>query len=200
MDNEKDLEQNDHQTDLHLSVVPHPFSVERIDHYIPEGACLADILSEVQPDPLLLRCVHVFINDDHIPQEKWHVIKPKAGTTVQLRAVPMGGGGGSKNPLKTVLSLAVLASTAFIGGAVAGTAFGQASFLGITGSRLISGALSFVGRLALNAIAPPPRQNSSSTVRENPTLFIQGARNQIEPFGKIPQVLGQAALNVSFKF
>src|SRR5690606_33148375 len=64
-------------------------------------------------------------------------------------------------------------------------------FFGITGNRLITGALNFAGRLALNALAPPPRQRLSSSAKASPTLFIQGAQNRIEPFGKVPQVLGR---------
>ncbi len=185
-------EQNDKQEEnIHLSIAPHPFLVERLDSNITAGLSIFDILHASQPDIFSLCHAHVFINDDYIPREKWHLVTPKAGTTLQVRVVPMGGGGGGKNPLRAVLSIAVLASTSFLGTALAGTAFGQASLFGITGSRLVTGALSFAGRLALNAIAPPSSKKSGSTVKDSPTLFIQGARNQTQPFGRIPQVLGK---------
>lgn len=169
---------------------PHPFAAENGFYLLPAGLTLAEMARKVQPDPLLQRHLRGYINDLDVPQEKWHRLRPKAGAEVRFCAVPMGGGGG-KNPLRTVLSLAILASTSFLGSAVAATAFGQASFLGITGARLVSGALSFAGRLALNALAPPPRRSLSSPVKASPTLFIQGAQNRIDPFGKVPQILGR---------
>lgn len=169
---------------------PHPFAAENRLYFLSAGKTLAEMARKVQPDPLLVPYLRCCINNRAVPQEKWRLVRPKAGAEVQFCAVPMGGGGG-KNPLRTVLSLAILASTSFLGSAFAATAFGQASFLGITGSRLITGALNFAGRLALNALAPPPRQRLSSSAKASPTLFIQGAQNRIEPFGKVPQVLGR---------
>jgi hypothetical protein len=106
--------------------------------------------------------------------------------------VPMGGGGG-KNPLRTVLSLALVAASPMIAGAVAG-ALGvgaQTAFLGISATRLITAGVNILGRLALNALAPPGRPRFGLGQKESPTLFLQGARNQAFPFGRVPRVLGR---------
>ncbi len=175
---------------VRVSARPHPFAAQNNLYFLPAGATLEEMAQKIQPDPLLRRYLRGFINDAVIPQRKWRFIRPKAGTDVRFCSVPMGGGGG-KNPLRTVLSLAILASTSFLGTAFAAGALGQASLFGISGGRLISGALSFAGRLALNALAPPPRQRLSSSAKASPTLFIQGAQNRLDPFGKVPQVLGR---------
>jgi hypothetical protein len=177
---------------LHLSIAPHPFAVERIDQHIVAGATVDDIMAMAQPDALLRRHAHVYLDGHYIPQEKWHRITPKPGTRLSVRMVPMGGGGG-KNPLRTVLSMAVMiASPMLVSGLSAAMGgIGQMSLMGISGARLLTTGVNLLGRLALNAIAPPGRSRFTPNAKESPTLFIQGARNQPNPFGRVPKVLGR---------
>ena len=178
--------------DVQVSVSPNPFLVKRYDHCVEAGISIADIVAKVIPNSNLWVYIHVNIDDMYIERQNWTKIYPKAGAIVQINALPMGGRGGGKNPLRTIISLAVMASTSFIGGALAGTALGQASIFGISASKIITGAISFAGRLAMSALAPPARQSSKiSAVKDTPTMFIQGAKNQILPFGIIPQILGK---------
>lgn len=173
-------------------VVPHPFAVERVEHALPEGLSVAAIIARVQPDPLLARHAHVYLDGHYIPHNNWPRLRPKAGATLTVRMVPMGGGGG-KNPLRTVLSMTIMAASPMVIsglGGYLGTA-AQASFMGISGSKLLSAGVNLLGRLALNALAPPGRPRFSSAGRESPTLFLQGARNQSYPFGRVPKVLGR---------
>lgn len=178
--------------DIFVGVVPHPFAVERVQHRLPEGLSVAAIIARVQPDPLLARHAHVYLDGHYIPQHVWKRTKPKAGTTLTIRLVPMGGGGG-KNPLRTVLSMAIMAASPMLVsglGGYLGTA-AQASFMGISGSKLLTAGVNLLGRLALNALAPPGRPRFSSGNKESPALFLQGARNQSYPFGRVPKVLGK---------
>jgi hypothetical protein len=168
--------------------VPHPFSAARVRKDFPPGLSVAQIVAEVQPDPYLARCAHVSLGGDDILQKDWPRIYPKAGAQLTIRMVPRGGGSG-KNPLRTVLSLALVAVTPMIAGGIAG-------FFGATGTlfgRIISTGVSIVSRLALNALAPPARPRFSAQ-KESPTLFIQGAQNNAYPFGRIPKVLGKHRL------
>lgn len=170
------------------TVVPHPFSVERRQKTFPPGQSLAQIVAEAQPDPYLARCAHVTLGGDDIARKDWPRVYPKPGVPLTIRMVPMGGGGG-KNPLRTVLSLALTAVAPVISGSIAG-------FFGATGTlfgRIISTGVSIVSRLALNALAPPSRPRFSAQ-KESPTLFIQGAQNNAYPFGRIPKVLGKHRL------
>ena len=181
---------NDQQ--VHVHAIPHPFSVERIDRYLPSGLTIDEIISEVQTDPLLRQYVHVFIDGDYIPQDRWMSIKPKPHAVVSLRMVPQGGGGG-KNPLRTILSVALLAAAPQLGGLLStalGAQLGGVFSLSLT-QRLVAGGLNFLGNLALNALAPPSRPRIETPASTSRTQFIQGARNRAEPFENIPQVLGQ---------
>ncbi|MEZ0226528.1 MAG: host specificity factor TipJ family phage tail protein [Alphaproteobacteria bacterium] len=174
--------------DITAVVVPHPFSAARVQKTFPAGLSLAEIVAETQPDKVLSRHAHVSLSGDDIPRERWPRIYPKPGAHLTIRMVPMGGGGG-KNPLRTVLSLALVAVVPVISGGIAG-------LFGATGTlfgRIISTGVSIVSRLALNALAPPARPRFSGQ-KESPTLFIQGAQNNAYPFGRIPKVLGKHRL------
>jgi hypothetical protein len=112
----------------------------------------------------------------------------------------MGGGGGDgKNPLATVLSIALVVAAPYAGAALASsfgfaatTAAGAASFATIA----FTGAVNAVGGLLINALAPPatPKINSiqsgTASADVSQTYFIQGARNSLTPFGTVPEVLG----------
>ncbi len=183
-------------TDCHqvtVSAVPHPFLAERIDAQMPAGLTISEILNRVQPDPALLRHAHVYIDGEYIPRDNWNTVRPKAKSVLSIRVVPQGGGGGSKNPLRTVLSIALLAATSGLGYSLAQafTGIGPVSIGTLNISRAIVGV---VGGLAINAIAPPPQPGSfrrHSETNESPSLFISGARNQAKPFGTVPCVLGK---------
>lgn len=178
---------------INLSVAPHPFAVERVNSRIAAGGSIADIIATAQPDTVLARFAHVYIDGHYIPAAFWHRTRPKAGVVVTIRMVPMGGGGGGKNPLRTVLSIALIAASPMIAGGLAGYlgVSAQTAFLGVSASRLITAGVNLLGRLALNALAPPGKPRFGAAAKESPTLFIQAARNQAYPFGRVPKVLGK---------
>lgn len=178
---------------LSLAVIPHPFAVERIHQTYPAGQTLAAIMQAVQPDAALASYAHVYIDGHYILPQHWACVKPHAGTVISIRMVPRGGGGGGKNPLRTVLSLALIAASPMIAGAVAGAlgSVAQAGFMGITVGRIVTAGVSLLGRLALNALAPPGKARFGTGLKESPTLFLQGARNQVYPFARVPRVLGR---------
>lgn len=178
---------------IDVAIVPHPFTAERIHRQIDPGGSVAEIISSFQPDAGLSRYAHVYLNGDYVPEDQWSLVTPEPGTTLSIRLVPVGGGGGGgKNPLRTVLSLAMIAA----GNWAAGSSFfaglsGGASFMGLNLGRGLATGFSLLGNLALNALAPPPRPRFGAGVKESPTLFIQGARNQASPFSRVPRVLGK---------
>jgi hypothetical protein len=144
----------------------------------------------------------IFINDHKISREYYHVIRPKAGCIISIRTTPRGGGGG-KSPLKTVLSIAVLAIGNVAAGAFAtsgalalfGGGVATASQVAFTGA-LIKGAVGIAGSLIVNSLAPPAKPKASTLNPNNSardvsqTYFIQGARNRITPNGSLPELLG----------
>jgi len=186
------LQQPQPKDNLTVAMVVHPFAVERIHQAYPAGQTLACIIQTLQPDPVLASYAHVYIDGHYILPQHWARVKPQAGTIVSIRMVPRGGDGG-KNPLRTVLSLALIAASPMIAGAVAGALGGVASagFMGITVGRIVTAGVNLLGRLALNALAPPGKPRFGTGLKESPTLFLQGARNQAYPFARVPRVLGR---------
>lgn len=177
------------RTDITLHVAPHPFALERATHRRSAGPTVAALLADVQPDPVLRRCAHVLLDGHMLAPADWGRITPKAGTTLTVRMVPQGGGG--KNPLRTVLSIAVLAASPVIAGSLATALGATGSILGISTARLIAGGVNLLGRLALNAIAPPPQARYGMGRKEAPVYSIATAQNRVQPFTRVPKVLGR---------
>ena len=160
---------------------------EREHHCVEPGLSIAEIIAQLQPDSWLTRHAHVYLNGDYVPQSEWPHVKPKAGTQLGIRLVPMGGGGGGgKNPLRSLMSIALMAGTSEIGGLFAGE-----TFMGIGVGGIVSSGFSLVGNLLLNALAPPPKPRFALSVKQSPTLFLQAAQNQVSQFTPVPVVLGQ---------
>ncbi len=172
-------------TDINVTLAPHPFAAERITAQMPAGATVADIASSMTGS-LRGEFLQAWLDGHYIPRENWPYLRPKAGTILTIRAVPMGGGGG-KNPLRTILSLALMAVMPQLSAELLG-AFGASA--GSLAGKLLTTGLSLVGKLALNALAPPSRPRFASQ-KESPTLFIQGAQNRAQPFGRVPRVMGR---------
>lgn len=190
-----------------LVAAPHPFKVETIDKIVPDGMTLADMLAFAQIDPILASHAHIWIADQYIPRHVWDRVRPKPGVTVTMRVVAQGGGGGgSKNPLRTVLTIAVIAAAFYFGPAL-GATLGGLSSTAAASTTMVFGSLSYAalggaiisiaGALLINVIAPirPPSLGNLSTAggatgRDSPTLFIEGARNTARPFQAVPSVLG----------
>ncbi len=184
------------QDNLHVRAVPHAFAAGAHDMWVPAEARLTlhDIVARALPDLPDGVPVVVSIGDMCVPKEHWHLVRPKAGHVITVRPVPMGGG-GDKNILGTILSIAVLAAAAVVsGGALAG-ALGPAFAAGGLGATALAAGISVVGGMLVNAIAPPPKPRlpelGGAQEQVSPTLFIEGARNQARPYGVIPRVFGR---------
>lgn len=189
---------------IHVAACPHPFKVEQKKLEISERVSIAQVLEDVQVDPILRKHAKIFINGDFVPRERWGITYPSPGDFVSIRVVPTGGGGGGKNPLRTVLTIAVIAAS-FAAAPLLGAAIQEAVFfsslpfgVSLGGATAFAGALiSLGGALIVNAIAPPstPKlpelSGSVSGQGDSQTLSITGARNSINRFGPVPVVLGK---------
>ena len=175
--------------ELAVYASPLPFSNKQIKSHAVVGSTVRDIVNVVCP-PQLTESVSavVFINDHIIAEEYWHVVRPKEGTIVNVRIVPKGGK-GKKNPLASILSIAVLVAAPYVGAALAGS-LGVTSAFGIAAFRA---GVSIVGSMLVSALAPPPKQSNSGNANNpasSPTQFIEGASNSMTPFGVVPICLG----------
>ena len=185
---------------VQLTAAPHPFKAANVCVELPEGLTLKEMIEVAQPDPVLHRYCHVEIDGVPVDSSKLHLIRPKAGHLVAVRVVPGGGGkkkedgGGGKNPLQTVLMIAVTAA------AIAVSAFAPYMAPWVTLGLTVALTAASVG-IAM-AFAPQPlggnlragaRPGSRRVddVRDSPTQFIEGARNSANPWGPVPDVLGR---------
>jgi hypothetical protein len=196
-----------HGAGARLIALRHPFSGDRIEGRAEEGATVEAIVSALFTDSALRPHLRVWIADERlarepveVPAEAWARVRPRRGAAVLIRPVPQGGGGG-KNPLRIVLSIAIVAASFFLGPQL-GVALGlpQASTLGgllATPINLASAVGGFLitatGTLLLNALIPPPRpalSQLSVASRTSPTLALTGTSNRAAPWQPVPRVYG----------
>ena len=106
--------------------------------------------------------------------------------------LPQGGGGGGKNPLRTILMLAVMVAAVYFA-PIIGTAIGVTS---TTGVALIQAGLALVGTALVNVLIPPPKPsavtaNFGSAPAPSPTYSLQAQGNQARLAQPIPVVYGR---------
>lgn len=134
---------------------PHPLKSASEVRDVPAGLSLAEILDIVQPDPVLAAHAHIEVRGHYVPREHWHRVWPKPGTHVAIRVVPAGGGGGGKkNPLRTILTIAVIAASVYVPGAALANP-NAIAFAGITYGKLLGAGIPIVGGILI-ADRPPP--------------------------------------------
>ncbi len=102
-----------------------------------------------------------------------------------------GGGGGGKNPLRTILMLAVMVAAPYLGGLIAG-AIGVTSTIGIS---LITAGVALVGTTLVNVLLPPPKPAAPSFGKgvpsPSPTYSLTAQGNQARLTQPIPVVYGR---------
>lgn len=144
---------------IRLIACPRPFSVERIDRTMPAGLTIAELLEETL-DPGLAGSTgqYVFVGDRMVPETWYGRVKPRPGQTVTIRIVPGdSGGGGQKDPFRTVLTIAVIAAAAYVSGGALTPYLGSSFAAGSVGAGIAAAAVPVAGALLVNAAAPPPR-------------------------------------------
>jgi hypothetical protein len=199
----------DGASDLRVIACANPFSSDRKDIHLPAGGTILDMVRAGGIAPGMDSHVVVWICDAamkhdpvFIPRENWSVVRPKPGTVVTVKTVPAGGGGGGggKNPLRIVLTIAIMIAAIYTGGLAAGALGFQAGTIGYAvTSAAVGFAVSTVGSLIVNAIAPPPKARigelggaqAASLSRSSPTLSITGTQNRANRFGVVPRLYGR---------
>lgn len=143
----------------------------------------------------------------------WEATMIRPGDICAFVALPHGGGGGGggKNPLKTVLSIAIMVAGAYVGGVAAGW-FADSVLMGgamgpLTASQMLTakifggvvgGIVSMAGGALLNALIPPPKpsaaafsSNFGSLPAPSPTYSLQGQGNSARLGQAIPAQYGR---------
>jgi hypothetical protein len=187
-----------HQT-FKLAASPAPFSNLRFVKDLQCGLSLKDIIdTEFSPKVLELHEINVMINGKPVANDNLAECHPQPGDLVNIRVHPAGGGGG-KNPLSAVLGIVLTLATGGLGSSLAigllNSGIGLTAGQGILLGKIFDFAINAVGKLIISALAPPPKPKSAGRTQvnnaaESPTLFIEGASNQIDPYGVVPLNLG----------
>lgn len=151
---------SDRQADLRIIAMPHILSTEkgRIDVQRPAGGSVKDIIRSIgwTPDSLSAR---VFIDGEYVRDAAWEYTVPRAGQSVVVRAIPMGGGGGGggKDIARIVAMVGIIALAVAMPALVGFIGVGAALFAGTTaGAAFLTVATSIIGSLAISALIPAP--------------------------------------------
>lgn len=187
------------ENQIQIYATAKPFSNLQVKRKVLPGSTVEELVGIYVSEKTRksnIKC-KVEINGFPIDSSKWHLVKPKPGTVVDIHVVPQGGGGGKKNPIAAVLTIALLVAAPYAGFALAASLVGTAGItfasVGFLTSAFTVG-VGIIGALTINALAPPPKQNGtnldSSDASDSPTQFIEGATNQLLPYGVIPMCLG----------
>jgi predicted phage tail protein len=114
-----------------------------------------------------------------LAREYWSQTRPKPGVQIVIRLIP------AKDTLRSVLQIVVSVAAVAIGN-VFGPTVGAALGIGkAAGTALVTLGASMVGQLLVNALIPPATQED---VRQS--YSISGWKNQLDPDGAVPVVLG----------
>ncbi|MFN3549608.1 MAG: hypothetical protein ACK4U0_19145 [Mesorhizobium sp.] len=121
-----------------------------------------------------------------VPSEMWARVTPHEGADVRFVLLPAGGdGGGVKNVLGIVASIALTLATAGIATAGIG-ALGLAA--GSLGARVVAGAVGLIGQLAIQALFAPPEQAKQRETEQATRSSIAG--NPLQRGQTLPLVAG----------
>ena len=184
---------------------PDPLKTIRIDTQLPTGITVRQMADLIRDNNGVTKIWEdnavIFVNGEIVPKESWEITIPKAGSTVEYRAVALGGDTAKMVGFLAVMVAVVVFQQYYLTPALVGAGFG-ATVAGVTtltaGGLAISVAsgvaLSYAGSLLVNAIFPVrpaalgTSANSGSPV---PMNMLNGGSNQMNPYGAIPVVLGK---------
>jgi hypothetical protein len=165
----------------------HPLSGERVTIDLPAGMSVAELAQWVYGKRRASRIVTdlvATIEGEPVPPALWPRLRPKPGTFVTFRPVPRGG---LRGILGILLSIAAIAATFVLAPYLT-------PLLGTLGAQIASAAVAagigILGNLLLNALFPvrPPKLADG---RGEQSFAIGGIRNEADPFGPLPVVLGR---------
>lgn len=164
-------------------IMPMMFRQERTIEQCNCGITIDDVLTR---NELQNHTTSVALNGLPIDKSFYKYLYPKKETSLTIRVVPQGGDG--KNPLASLLTIAVGFASFGVGSWAVSAGFSKIA------AGLIQGAAGLAGRLLVSAIAPPPTQKLSNLTGEggnaSATYSITGVRNAINLFGAVPRIYG----------
>ncbi|WP_342643440.1 hypothetical protein [Rhodoligotrophos ferricapiens] len=181
-----------------VTAAAEPLARPRLEWCAREGATIAEIVREaMRADPVFRDFpawgVVIVANETSeitVPRHLWRHTRLKADRVTSVRlAVRLQGSGGGKSIFTTLATIAIIGVSLWVGGAgipllgIAGGSFG---------AQALAAGVGIVGRLALNALAPPatPKQRGGGSPDALGQAGATGV-NQLAPFDQIPTVIGR---------
>lgn len=145
----------------------------------------------------------IFIEDNEIPRELWHCVKPKHSMTVTFHGFVQGGGGGdsSKGVFGIIAALALTVFTAGVAGGLLAPVLGSGFAAGTFGASALAAGIGLVGQLAIQALTAPPAAEASpekSGGIELEPSSITG--NVLASNAPVPRVIGKRRIFPAFAF
>ena len=126
-------------------------------------------------------------NAEPVLRERWADTFIGADDLVVFVPLPQGGGGGGKNPLRTILMIAVMVAAPYLSGVIAGA-------WGTIGVSLVTFGVTLAGTALLNVLLPPPKLALSgfgNAPAPSPTYSLQAQGNQARLLLPIPVIYGR---------
>lgn len=171
-----------------------PFNLNkgRISKTLPKNQTIWKIVNTQKID--LSRPVICFVNGVAKLRKDWS--SPLSSQdVVSFVALPLGGGGGGSNPIKAVLTVALIVATVYTGGAV-GAAYGA-----VWGGVAAAG-VSMAGGILINTFIPTPKPAlngmTSSAYTQSPTYSLQAQGNEARLGNPIPVIYGRHLIYPDF--
>lgn len=150
------------------------------------AAVEAGILPEADLRSVLPR-TNVMVNGRLLPRETALDHRLSATDVVNIEVVELGGGGGGKDVGQILLTLAVIAVSAWVGGP-AGAGLGlKSAFMRAVASATVMAA----GQAAIGVLFAPDVEAKS---KANDRYALQAASNQYRPWGPFPVCLGEVVI------
>lgn len=137
-----------------------------------------------------------FLDGEPVLRADWEVVIEGSQSLafVDVTAMPQGGGGGGSNPLRTILTIAVLAYAPYLAGeflVAGGLGLAEAGMTMVMGTAIMQ----MVGMALVNALVPPPKplstQNSAALAAPSPTYSMQAQGNSARLESAIPEHFGR---------
>lgn len=165
----------------------------RISCVIEQPKTVWQIIKEQKVDTTMpIICL---INGAPVLRKDWGKVL-ESNELISVVSLPLGG--KSSNPLRIVLTIALVAATVYTGGAV-GAAYGA-----IAGATAAT-AVSIAGGMLINTLVPTPRpamngmpSASSSSYTQSPTYSIQAQGNSARLGNPIPVIYGKHLIYPDF--
>jgi hypothetical protein len=163
--------------------------------FAEEGKTCADLVEAFAP-AIDHEFIVVTVNGVDVPREWWPSVTPKEHTTVIVAIVPGKGGGGKKNALALIASIAIAVVAPVAAGAILGASAGTTIAFGVTYGQVLAAGIGMVANLALGALFKPSQPSisaasaSTSSAGASPTYSLQGQSNLIDPFGPVRRIFG----------